>query len=156
VRPVLFVPETKMTSQLLREMQKDNIHMAIVIDEYGSVAGLVTLEDLVEEIVGEIRDEHELSHDIVREGDQAYVMQGTVDVGRLQDLFDMRLDQRDTTTVGGLVSAIAGRIPQPGEVVEDEGLRFEILESTDRKIEKVRVCRSQPEQADSSPRQAEA
>jgi putative hemolysin len=127
-----------------------------VIDEYGSVAGLVTLEDLVEEIVGEIRDEHELSHDIVREGDLAYVMQGTVDVGRLQDLFDMRLDQRDTTTVGGLVSTIAGRIPQPGEVVEDEGLRFEILESTDRKIEKVRVSRSQPEQADSSPRQAEA
>jgi putative hemolysin len=130
--------------------------MAIVIDEYGAVAGLVTLEDLVEEIVGEIRDEHEFSHDIIREGDQAYVMQGTVDVGRLQDLFDMRLDQRDTTTVGGLVSAIAGRIPQPGEVVEDEGLRFEILESTNRKIEKVRVCRSQPEQADSSPRQREA
>jgi putative hemolysin len=153
---VLFVPETKMTSQLLREMQKDNIHMAIVIDEYGAVAGLVTLEDLVEEIVGEIRDEHEFSHDIIREGDQAYVMQGTVDVGRLQDLFDMRLDQRDTTTVGGLVGAIAGRIPQPGEVVEDEGLRFEILESTNRKIEKVRVCRSQPEQADSSPRQREA
>jgi CBS domain containing-hemolysin-like protein len=154
VRPVLFVPETKMTSQLLREMQKENIHMAIVIDEYGSVAGLVTLEDLVEEIVGEIRDEHELSHDIVRESDGAYVMQGTVDVGRLQDLFEMRLDQRDTTTVGGLVSAIAGRIPQPGEVVEDEGLRFEILESTDRKIEKVRVCRSQPQKAESSPRQA--
>lgn len=156
LRPVLFVPETKMTSQLLREMQKDSIHMAIVIDEYGSVAGLVTMEDLVEEIVGEIRDEHELSQDIVREGDMAYVMQGTVDVGRLQDLFDMHLDGGDTTTVGGLVSAIAGRIPQPGEVVEDEGLRFEILESTDRKVEKVRVCRSQPQKADSSPRQAEA
>jgi putative hemolysin len=141
VRPVLFVPETKMTSQLLREMQKDNIHMAVVIDEYGAVAGLVTLEDLVEEIVGEIRDEHEESHDIIREGDTAYVMQGTVDVGRLQDLFDVRLDWRDTATVGGLVSAIAGRILQPGEVIEDEGLRFEILESTDRKIEKVRVSR---------------
>jgi putative hemolysin len=156
LRPVLFVPETKMTSQLLREMQKDNTHMAIVIDEYGAVAGLVTLEDLVEEIVGEIRDEHELSHDIVREGEGAYVMQGTVDVGRLQDLFDVRLEGRDTTTVGGLVSAIAGRIPQPGEVIEDEGLRFEILESTDRKIEKVRVCRSQPKKADSSPRQVQA
>ena len=155
VRPVLFVPETKMTSQLLREMQKENIHMAIVIDEYGSVAGLVTLEDLVEEIVGEIRDEHEFSQDIVREGDLAYVMQGTVDVGRLQDLFDMRLEGHDATTVGGLVSAIAGRIPQPGEVVEDEGLRFEILESTDRKVEKIRVCRSQPERAESSPRQAQ-
>lgn len=156
VRPVLFVPETKMTSQLLREMQKDNIHMAIVIDEYGGVAGLVTLEDLVEEIVGEIRDEHELSHDIVREGDHAYVMQGTVDVGRLQDLFDVRLDWRDTATIGGLVSAIAGRIPQPGEVLEEDGLRFEILESTDRKVEKVRVCRSKPEKTGSSPRQVQA
>jgi CBS domain containing-hemolysin-like protein len=156
VRPVLFVPETKMTSQLLREMQKENIHMAIVIDEYGSVAGLLTLEDLVEEIVGEIRDEHELSHDIVREADGAYVMQGTVDVGRLQDLFDIRFESHDTATVGGLVSSIAGRIPQPGEILEDEGLRFEILESTDRKVEKVRVSRAEPEKADSSPRQAQA
>jgi CBS domain containing-hemolysin-like protein len=141
VRPVLYIPETKMTSQLLREMQKDNIHMAIVIDEYGSVAGLVTLEDLVEEIVGEIRDEHEEAQDIIHENDNAYVMQGTVDVGRLQDLFDMRLEARDTTTVGGLVSSIAGRIPLPGEIIEEEGLRFEVLESTDRKIEKVRVSR---------------
>jgi CBS domain containing-hemolysin-like protein len=156
VRPVLFVPETKMTSQLLREMQKENIQVAIVIDEYGSVAGLATLEDLVEEIVGEIRDEHEHAQDIVRESDDAYVMQGTVDVGRLQDLFDLRLDWHDTATVGGLVSAIAGRIPQPGEVIEEEGLRFEILESTDRKVEKVRVCRSHPEKARSSSRQVQA
>src|SRR5579884_2531770 len=155
VRPVLFVPETKMTSPLLREMQKDNIHMAIVIDEYGSVAGLVTLEDLVEEIVGEIRDEHEHAQDIVREGDSAYVMQGTVDVGRLQDLFDMRLDEHDTATVGGLVSSIAGRIPLPGEIIEEEGLRFEVLESTDRKIEKVRVSRI-PADMDRKPDQVQA
>ena len=156
VRPVLFVPETKMTSQLLREMQKDNIHMAVVIDEYGAVAGLVTLEDLVEEIVGEIRDEHEHSQDIVREADNAYIMQGTVDVGRLQDLFDVRLDWRDTATIGGLVSAIAGRILQPGEVIEDEGLRFEILESTDRKIEKVRVSRSPAGRSEEPARQVQA
>jgi putative hemolysin len=156
VRPVLFVPETKMTSPLLREMQKDNIHMAIVIDEYGSVAGLVTLEDLVEEIVGEIRDEHEQAQDIVREGESAYVMQGTVDVGRLQDLFDLRLEEHDAATVGGLVSAIAGRIPQPGEVLEEEGLRFEVLESTDRKVEKVRVCRSHPEKAGSPNKKVQA
>ena len=156
VRPVLFVPETKMTSQLLREMQKDNIHMAIVIDEYGSVAGLVTLEDLVEEIVGEIRDEHEHAQDIVREGDSAYVMQGTVDVGRLRDLFDVRLNEHDTATVAGLVSAIAGRIPQPGEVIEEDGLRFEILESTDRKVEKVRVCRSHPKEANSPSKRVQA
>jgi len=145
VRPVIFVPETKKTTQLLREMQRDNMHMAIVIDEYGAVAGLLTLEDLVEEIVGEIRDEHEEATDIVREGDNAYVIKGTVDVGRLQDLFDLRLESHDTTTVAGLVSALAGHIPQAGEVIENDGLRFEILDSTDRKVDKVRVSRVQPQ-----------
>ena len=145
LRPVIFVPETKKTSPLLREMQKNNVHMAIAIDEYGAVAGLVTLEDLVEEIVGEIRDEHEVAVDIVRETEDAYVMKGNVDVGRLEDLFDLRLEPRDTATVGGLVSALVGHIPRAGEVIEDDGLRFEILESTDRKVEKVRVSRSQPE-----------
>lgn len=111
MRPVMFVPETKKTSHLLREMQKENIHMAIVIDEYGSVAGIVTMEDLVEEIVGEIRDEHEEATDILREGDDAYVMKGNVDVGRLEDLFDLRLDQHDTATVGGLVSAVLEESP---------------------------------------------
>lgn len=145
LRPVMFVPETKKTSPLLREMQRDNVHMAIVIDEYGAVAGLVTLEDLVEEIVGEIRDEHELAVDIVREADNAYVMKGNVDVGRLEDLFDLHLEPRDTATVGGLVSALIGHIPHAGEIIEDDGLRFEVLESTDRKVVKVRVSRSQPE-----------
>jgi len=145
LRPVLFVPETKKTSQLLREMQADNLHMAVVIDEYGSVAGLVTLEDLVEEIVGEIRDEHEeASADIVREARSAFVIKGNVDVGRLEDLFDVHLDSKDAATVGGLVSSLAGRIPQPGEVIEDDGLRFEILESTERKVGKVRVSRARP------------
>jgi CBS domain containing-hemolysin-like protein len=143
MRPVIFVPETKKTSVLLREMQRDNIHLAVVIDEYGSVAGIVTLEDLLEEIVGEIRDEHEKADDIVPEGDSAYVIRGNVDIGRLDDLFDLRLESQDATTVGGLVSAIAGRIPQPGEVIEEDRLRFEILESTDRRVEKVRVSRSQ-------------
>ncbi len=123
-------------------MQKDNIHLAIVIDEYGAVAGIVTLEDLVEEIVGEIGDEHEEAIDIVREGESAYVIKGNVDVGRLADLFDLRLEPSDTATVGGLVSELAGRIPQPGEVIEEDGLRFEILQSTDRKVEKVRVSRA--------------
>src|SRR6266851_5892347 len=144
MRPVMFVPETKKTSQLLREMQKENNHVAVVIDEYGAVAGIVTMEDLVEEIVGEIRDEHEEENDVVREGDGAYVVRGSVDVDRLSDLFDLRIEPREATTIGGLVSAMAGRIPQPGEVVEEDGLRFEVLESTDRKVERVRVCRTQP------------
>src|SRR5262249_38712037 len=127
VRPVTFVPETKKTSELLREMQRENIHMAIVIDEYGSVAGLLTMEDLLEEIVGEIRDEHEQVNDIVPESDSTYLVRGNVDIDRVQDLFDQRVDPRDAATIGGLVSALAGRIPRPGEVLEDDGLRFEVL-----------------------------
>jgi len=142
MRPVAYVPETKKTADLLREMQRDNVHMAVVIDEYGSVAGLVTMEDLLEEIVGEIRDEHEQSTDIVPESDSTYVVRGNVDVDRIHDLFDVRLDAREATTIGGLVSAIAGHIPKPGEVIEEEGLRFEIMESTDRRVDKVRVSRS--------------
>jgi CBS domain containing-hemolysin-like protein len=145
IRPVMFVPESKKTSQLLREMQKENNHLAVVIDEYGAVAGIVTMEDLVEEIVGEIRDEHEEDTDVIREREGAYILRGNVDVGRLEDLFNVRLEQRDTSTVGGLVSALVERIPRPGEVIEDDGLRFEVLESTDRKVEKVRVCRTQPD-----------
>jgi CBS domain containing-hemolysin-like protein len=144
IRPVMFVPETKKGSELLREMQKENNHMAVVIDEYGAVAGIVTMEDLVEAIVGEIRDEHEEATDVVREGESSYVLLGNVDVGRLEDLFDLHIDQHDTATVGGLVSALLGRIPHPGEVVEEDGLRFEILESTERKVKKLRVCRSHP------------
>jgi len=146
VRPVTFVPETKKTSNLLREMQRENIHMAIVIDEYGSVAVLVTMEDLLEEIVGEIRDAHEQVNDVVPESDSAYLIRGNVDIGRLQDLFDQRVDPRDAATIGGLVSALAGRIPRPGEVIEDDGLRFEVLDSTDRRVERVRITAVEPRQ----------
>lgn len=144
-RPVIFVPETKKTTALMREMQRDNIHMAIAIDEYGAVAGLVTLEDLVEEIVGEIRDEHEEATDIVRDPEGAYVMKANVDLGRVEEIFDLHLEPHDSTTVGGLVSALVGRIPRAGEVIEEDGLKFEVLESTERKVQKVRVSRPLPQ-----------
>jgi putative hemolysin len=115
-RDVYFVPESKLGSDLLREMQKNNIRMAIVVDEYGGVAGLVTIEDLVEEIVGEIRDEHE------------------------------KPESRESATVAGLVSELAGHIPQKGETVDDDGLRFEVLDSTDRRVERVRITAVQPRQ----------
>ncbi|PYX37499.1 MAG: HlyC/CorC family transporter, partial [Acidobacteria bacterium] len=133
-RDVYFVPESKLGSDLLREMQKNNVRMAIVVDEYGGVAGLVTIEDLIEEIVGEIGDEHEKAQ-IVREGDRSYIVPGNMDVDRLAELFGIRPEGRESATVAGLVSELAGRIPQKGEVVEDDGLRFEVLESTDRKVE---------------------
>jgi CBS domain containing-hemolysin-like protein len=140
---VHFVPETKRVSDLLREMQRDNIRMEIVIDEYGAVAGVVTIEDMVEEIVGEIRDEHE-KPEVIQESPDTYILPGSMDIDRLNELFGFRPEDREATTVAGLVSEIAGRIPHPGEVITDDGLRFEVLESTDRKILRVRVKHSQP------------
>ena len=144
-RDVYFVPESKLGSDLLREMQKQNIRMAIVVDEYGSVAGLVTIEDLVEEIVGEIRDEHD-KPEIVREGERSFVVSGGMDVDRLDELFGAKPEGKESATIAGLVSELAGRIPRKGESVEEDGLRFEVVESTDRKIERVRVTAVQPQQ----------
>jgi CBS domain containing-hemolysin-like protein len=144
-RDVYFVPESKLGSDLLREMQKNNIRMAIVVDEYGGVAGLVTIEDLVEEIVGEIRDEHDKA-DAVRENDNSYIVSGKMDVDRLVELFGIRPEGRESATVAGLVSELAGRIPRKGEVVEDDGLRFEVLESTERRVDRVRISTAQGKQ----------
>jgi putative hemolysin len=146
MRPdVYFVPESKLGSALLREMRKNNIRMAIVVDEYGGVAGLVTIEDLVEEIVGEIGDEHEKAQ-VVRENDHTYVVPGNMDVDHLDELFGIRPEGKEAATVAGLVSELAGRIPQKGEVVEDDGLRFEVMESTDRRVERVRITAVEPRQ----------
>lgn len=144
-RDVYFVPESKLGSDLLREMQTQNIRMAIVVDEYGGVAGLVTIEDLVEEIVGEIRDERD-KPEIVRESERSFVVSGGMDVDRLNELFGTRPEGKESATIAGLVSELAGRIPRKGEVVEEDGLRFEVLESTDRKIERIRVTAAQPQQ----------
>ena len=143
-KDVYFVPESKLGSDLLREMQKNNIRMAIVVDEYGGVAGLVTIEDLVEEIVGEIGDEHEKA-EVLRETDHSYVVPGNMDVDRLDELFGMRPEGRESATVAGLVSELAGRIPQKGEVIEDDRLRFEVLESTKRKVQRVRISVIEPQ-----------
>jgi putative hemolysin len=213
-RPAAFVPETKKVAELLREMQREKQHMRIVIDEYGSVAGLVTIEDLLEAIVGNIADEHdepEADDEPIREPNGAYVVSGSFELSRLRDLFadqfeprstrpaediepndsydfaeaddepfhltspthhprDNREDEdqkdlkdprdlRDTrddptalrlpehyesTTLGGLVSEIAGHIPLPGEVVEEDGLRLEVLASTDRRIDRIRVSLTHP------------
>src|SRR5436305_10085804 len=113
-KDVLFVPETKLGSDLLREMQKKKDRLAMVIDEYGGVAGLVTIEDLVEEIVGEISDEHEPAQ-LIRESETSYLVPGNMDVDRLEELLGIRPDRRGAATVAGLVSELAGRIPQKCE-----------------------------------------
>ncbi len=168
-RPALFIPETKKVNELLREMQRQKQHMGIVIDEYGGVAGLVTIEDLIEAIVGEIEDEHDTEMDgdsPVAEAEGTWVVQGSFEVDRLRELLEGSSESADVgesvgedeldggdedeslaqllrkyeaTTVGGLVSEMAGHIPLPGEVVEDGPLRLEVIASTDRRVERVRV-----------------
>jgi putative hemolysin len=144
-RDVYFVPESKLGSDLLREMQKNNVRMAVVVDEYGGVAGLVTIEDLVEEIVGEIRDEHE-KLEVIRETDTSYIVPGNMDIDRLGEMFGIRPEGKESATVAGLVSELAGRIPHRGEVVEEEGLRFEVLDATERRVERVRISLAKPTQ----------
>jgi CBS domain containing-hemolysin-like protein len=139
MKPVNFVPESKPVEALMREMQKQNIHFSVVIDEYGGVAGVATIEDLLEEIVGEIHDEHEHATGVVKEDDRTYVMEGNIDVDRLRELFHVHLEEHEASTVAGLVTELAGRIPHAGEVIENDRLRFEVLASTDRVVEKVRV-----------------
>jgi CBS domain containing-hemolysin-like protein len=170
------VPESKKVNELLREMQRQKQHMSVVIDEYGGVAGLVTIEDLLEAIVGNIEDEHDapVEDEPVAEADGAFVVPGSFEVSRLRELFgeSLRVTEDEAsfeedsaaeavlpqlltgyeaTTVGGLVSEIAGHIPLPGEVIEDGPLRLEVIESTDRLVERVRlslagvVASSEPE-----------
>jgi putative hemolysin len=144
-RPAVLVPETKRVNELLREMQREKQHMRIVIDEYGGVAGLVTIEDLLEEIVGRISDEHEYDSDQdapLHEAGGTWLVSGNLELTRLEDLLsgsDQIAQEYQAATVGGLVSEIAGRIPLPGEVIVADSLRFEVVASTDRRIERVRV-----------------
>jgi CBS domain containing-hemolysin-like protein len=144
-RTAALVPETKRVNELLREMQREKQHMRIVIDEYGGVAGLVTIEDLLEEIVGRISDEHEYDSEQdapVHEAGGTWLIPGNLEVNRLSDLMhdkDQLAQEYQAATVAGLVSEIAGRIPLPGEVIVADSLRFEVVASTDRRVERVRV-----------------
>jgi putative hemolysin len=142
VRPVRYVPETKPVSAVLREMQQDRAHMAVVIDEYGNTAGLVTLEDLVEEIFGEIRDEHEPGLDVTPDGQGGYTVSGNLDLDRLEELLGFRAQPRpESTTVGGLVTEWLGRVPAPGERVQRNGILIEVLAGSELRVEQVRVSR---------------
>jgi len=145
VRPILFVPETKPVSDLMRQMQQENTHMVIVVDEYGNTAGLATMEDLLEVIIGEIRDEHEPDSDVQEDGQGGFIVSGNFDLDRVADLFNSfhREDEIESTTVGGLLSEWLGRVPKPGEVVERDGLRIEVLASDELRVEQVRIGKSQ-------------
>ena len=142
MRPIQGVPETKPVADLLREMQSHGTHIVYVVDEYGNVAGLATFEDIVEEVFGEIRDEHEPAHDIHRSEDGSVTVSGSFDLDHLYELFDYRPGTDvESTTVGGLVTEWLGAVPKAGAVVEHDGLAIEVLAADDLRVKRVRIRR---------------
>ena len=144
LRTVYFVPETKAVDELLEEMQKAHTQLAMVIDEYGGVAGLVTVEDILEEIVGEIEDEDIESGEIVEliASDEGYYdVPGSTEVGKIERLFDMEIEDDDFTTIAGLVISESGRVPPTGTQLSFRGLDVEVLEADERRINRLRLRR---------------
>jgi CBS domain containing-hemolysin-like protein len=143
LRPALFVPETKLGSDLLKELRQRNQSMAIIIDEHGSVAGIATAEDLVEEIVGERgEDDFQPSPDAVREPDGSLVLRGSMTIREAEELLGVRLEENageTVTTMAGLLSHLSGKVPAPGDRVDIEGYRFEVLEANQRKVLRLRA-----------------
>jgi CBS domain containing-hemolysin-like protein len=140
VRPVPFVPETKRIQVLLKELQQTTTPLAMVVDEYGSISGLVTIEDLLEELVGEIRDEVEPhARDIVKETANSYIVAGNTELVQIAEQLHVSVEGRDYSTVAGLLLARLGHVPLPGETVERSGVTFEVLEANQRTVLKVRL-----------------
>ncbi|MFP4082673.1 MAG: hemolysin family protein [Candidatus Aminicenantes bacterium] len=144
VRPVYFVPESMKVAELLNEFQKRKQKIAIVVDEHGGVSGLVTMEDLVEEIVGEIQDEYDIEETLIKKiGPFQYVVLGDADVEDIEELFDLDLAEEEYITISGLITHHLGRFPKPGEKFTIKGLSFEILDVDQKRIKKLKIDREE-------------
>ena len=153
VRPAYFVPETKRVPELLKEFQRKRIQAALVVDEYGGTAGLVTLEDLLEEIVGEIRDEYDVEAEpVLEEGDGRFVFSGRTHVRELAERLKIDVEGEGYETVGGYLLAHCGRVPAVGETFEIDGLQVDVLEAERRRVTRVRVSRLEREPAETAER----
>ena len=144
LRPAYFVPETKPAAELLKSMQSEHVQFAVVIDEYGGVAGIVTVEDILEEIVGEIEDEDIEEEEIIEivEGDEDYWdILGSTEIDKIERLFDIEIEDEEFTTLAGLIATEMGYVPKVGEKLESHTLDFEVLKSDEKRIEIVRVRR---------------
>jgi CBS domain containing-hemolysin-like protein len=142
LRPAYYVPETKRVSELLKEFQRQQVQSAVVVDEYGGTAGLVTIEDLLEEIVGEIRDEYDVELEPVQqEAEGVFVFSGNVPIEDLNDRLGVSIAREGFSTIGGYLLAHLGRVPTVGEQFDLDGLHVEVLEAERRRVTRVRVRR---------------
>lgn len=146
LRPPYFIPASKKVTALLREMQQQRVHLAIVIDEYGGVAGLVTIEDILEEIVGDIQDEYDVAEEAYLQpvGENTYLVNSRLDLDTLSDVLGIDLEEEEADTVGGLIYSRLGHVPEQGETLELEGWRFIVLSVDGRRIHQVRIERVIP------------
>ncbi|HLF88446.1 MAG TPA: hemolysin family protein [Anaerolineales bacterium] len=144
LRPVYFVPETKKADELLTEMQRRRIHIALVVDEYGGVAGLVTLEDIMEEIVGEIQDEYDQSEEQIYEqiNDGEFVFQARIDLDDFNEIMDSDIPKDEAGTLGGLIYSKIGRVPKGGEVIQADDILLTVEQVTGKRIRKVKAQRT--------------
>lgn len=142
LRPVYFIPETKPIGDLLREFQKRKLHMAMVVDEFGTVRGLITLEDILEEIVGDIDDEYDEDEEVIEVVDSNTIqVHAWVDVEEIEEHFATEFPEGPYESIGGLVIHVLGRLAVPGDSVEEGGFRFEVLSATNRQIKMLRINR---------------
>lgn len=143
MRPPYFIPETKNLEQLLQEFKRKRVHLAIVIDEYGGTSGLITIEDLLEQIVGDIQDEYDREDVLFTSNpDGSITADARMPVDELEEHFDIQVERDKFDSVGGLIFHLTGRIPTNGEIVEGVGLQLTIIEADERKIKQVRICRA--------------
>lgn len=145
IRPVSFIPETRNIDKLLLQMQKNKMHMAIVIDEYGQTSGLVTMENIIEVIVGNIQDEYDNEEEkITKQADNTYMVDGTTQLDELEDLLSIKFDEEDFDTINGYLVNCLDHIPQPGETcaVQFDGYTFEVKQVDRKMIKKVRISKN--------------
>jgi putative hemolysin len=144
-REASYVPETKKVDDLLHEMQQTRVHVAIVVDEYGGTAGLITIEDLIEEIVGEIRDEYDLEESMIEEvSDREALFDARVSIRDVNDTLDLDIEDEDFDTLGGLLYHELGKVPNVGDEVRVDGAVVTVLSTTGRRVRKVRVTKVTP------------
>jgi putative hemolysin len=146
MRPAYFVPETKPANDLLKAMQQNHVQIAIVVDEYGGIAGLITVEDIIEELVGEIEDEDTEQEEVIEiiegEGGSHFDVLGSTEIHKIERLFDIELADEDFTTIAGLVTSEAGYVPKPAETITIQGIEIEILKADEKRIQLLRLKRA--------------